>query len=174
MSSSSIAQPVPHGVAGRKGRAGCGGSVGRFVRRKACNRMKIQRGKPPDVPPGGNRPVRFGCYSGAMKRQTADLATLSLGLVVAALIAAVPVAAALGHDDRPGDGLTLVLAPPWGPGAAAIVRQAGGVLVGPVSAPFGTLASFDGPDPRPVLYELGAWAVRDGSTLALLCGLDRT
>ncbi|MBS0122761.1 hypothetical protein [Thetidibacter halocola] len=102
------------------------------------------------------------------------MANLALGLVVAVLIAAVPVAAALGPDARPGSGPVLVLAPPWGAGAASIVLQAGGTPLGPVSAPFGTLATFDGPDPRPVLYELGAWAVRDGSALALLCGLDRT
>ncbi|WP_353472186.1 hypothetical protein PVT71_12875 [Salipiger sp. H15] len=88
---------------------------------------------------------------------------IGLGAGIVATLGAVP----------PGDGATgvvLVIAPPWGPGAPALVRAAGGRTVGPVSAPFGTLASFDGPAPLARLGALGAWATRDAAVLASICG----
>lgn len=73
-------------------------------------------------------------------------------------------------DPSGGSGVFLVIAPPWGKGAPALVRLAGGRLVGPVSAPFGTLAAFDDPAPGARLRRLGAWATRDAGVLAALCG----
>ncbi|WP_136443482.1 hypothetical protein [Pacificoceanicola onchidii] len=63
----------------------------------------------------------------------------------------------------------LVLAAPWGVGAAHIAEQGGGAVIGPSQTVFGALATFDDPDPRARLKRLGAWAVRDGQFLAMFC-----
>lgn len=91
-----------------------------------------------------------------------------LGLVVT--IASLGVAALPGGQPVAGAPV-LVIAPPWGPGAAAIVAAAGGMPLGPVEAAFGTLAAFDGMVPIDEMRALGAWSVRDGAALALLCGV---
>lgn len=68
-------------------------------------------------------------------------------------------------------GVVLVIAPPWGPGAPALVIQAGGRQIGPASAAFGTFATFEGPAPVARLRALGAWATRDAQALATICGV---
>ena len=81
-------------------------------------------------------------------------------------------AAALGPlPGRPGMPV-LVIAPPWGIGAPALVQAAGGRLIGPVTAPFGALAIFDEASPEARLLALGAWAARDARAMASLCGVD--
>ena len=92
------------------------------------------------------------------------------------LLALIATIVALGLAALPGGHPTvgapvLVIAPPWGPGAAAIVARAGGKAVGPVDAAFGTLAAFDGTIPVEKMRALGAWSVRDGASLALICGV---
>lgn len=66
----------------------------------------------------------------------------------------------------------LVLAPPW-LDVDGLVTAAGGGLAGPFAAPFARLAfspSGDSPDLARRLAQSGAWAVVDGSALALICG----
>ncbi|WP_375259643.1 hypothetical protein [Citreimonas sp.] len=94
-----------------------------------------------------------------------------LGLV--ATIAASGLVALRG-DDAVAGAPVLVIAAPWGQGAAAIVTGAGGRPLGPVSAAFGTLATFDGAIPVADLRALGAWAVRDGTSIASICGVNLT
>ncbi|SNX70173.1 hypothetical protein SAMN05878503_10582 [Cereibacter ovatus] len=71
-----------------------------------------------------------------------------------------------GGFDR-GNGPYLVVAPPWGGGAAEVVRQAGGVIVGPTQAPLSVLA--DGADAA-ALAAAGAWWVLDPTVLGISCG----
>ena len=74
---------------------------------------------------------------------------------------------------RPTDApLRLVIFAPWTDGPA-LVRRAGGALVGPRDAPMGALAYAEDRaafDSR--LRALGAWAVVDGTALARLCGVS--
>lgn len=61
---------------------------------------------------------------------------------------------------------------PWqDPGA--IAAAAGGRLVGSVLAPLATLAASDAPGFAARLRAAGAVAVRDGQSIALLCGATR-
>ncbi|WP_194135347.1 hypothetical protein [Salipiger mangrovisoli] len=76
-----------------------------------------------------------------------------------------------GSPDGGPTGVVLVIAPPWGPGAPALVARTGGRLVGPVTAPFGSFATFDGPAPADRLRALGAWGTREAGALATLCGI---
>ena len=99
--------------------------------------------------------------------------TLFAALLTAIL--AVTLAAGLGPAARTGDDPVLVIAPPWDGGVGALVQAAGGRIVGPVSAPFGALASFPAPGADPSrLRRLGAWAVRDAAAFAALCGPPST
>ena len=80
-----------------------------------------------------------------------------------------PLAVALAdapHEGRP----VLVLLSPWAD-ADAVVRSAGGQVIGPLSAPFATLAYSQDPDFAAKLRAAGAFAVRDGQQLAKLCGV---
>ena len=100
-------------------------------------------------------------------RQTLDL---TIGFAAFALAVVFSFGTILGPaPDR--DVPVLVIAPPWGAGAASIVAAAGGRPIGPVSAPFAVLAAFDETLPRARLRASGAWALRDGRGLALLCGV---
>jgi hypothetical protein len=63
----------------------------------------------------------------------------------------------------------LVVAPPWGGGAAAVVERAGARLVGPSEAPFSVVASGVGAG---ALWAAGAWAVLDARRLAEICGWE--
>lgn len=95
---------------------------------------------------------------------TRSLPILALGLAAlagpaAALFAAppregVPVLVILPRQDR-----------------AAILAAAGAVAVGPIEAPLAVLAQGDGADLAARLMAAGAWAVRDGTALARLCGV---
>ncbi|WP_417719218.1 hypothetical protein [Salipiger sp.] len=84
--------------------------------------------------------------------------------------AGVSLASALGPEPDAAGQPVLVLAPPWGQGAAAIVAATGGRVVGPVTAPFGALAVFAVPRPGPGLRARGAWSVHDAGVLASFCG----
>ncbi|WP_172841174.1 hypothetical protein [Rhodovulum sp. P5] len=64
----------------------------------------------------------------------------------------------------------LVVAAPWGGGAAAVIADAGGQEVGPYIAPMARFAVFTAPD-RAV--QAGAWAVLDADALLTLCGFER-
>lgn len=94
-------------------------------------------------------------------------------LLCAALAVALLASLALplaGHPPVPGAPV-LVIAPLWSGGAEALVRQAGGQPLGPVTAPFAVLAGFPGRIPMERLRRLGAWAVSDGRVLASICGV---
>lgn len=77
----------------------------------------------------------------------------------------------LPEDDPMAAVPVLVIASPCGPGAAAIMADAGDTPLGPAEAAFGTPAAFDGMVPVDEMRALGAWSVRDGAALALLCGV---
>lgn len=81
------------------------------------------------------------------------------------------VAATLGPARAEAGEPLLVIAPPWGQGAAALVKAAGGTLLGPVDAPFAVLARFDTVEAAVRLLDNGAWAVRDGRIVASICGV---
>ncbi|SDY26771.1 hypothetical protein [Citreimonas salinaria] len=106
--------------------------------------------------------------AGATRRVMVDWAIL-LGLV--AMIALLGVAM-LGGGRATADAPVLVIAPPWGAGAAAIVAAAGGTALGPIEAPFATLARFEETVPVERMRALGAWSVRDGAALANICGVN--
>ncbi|SDG29575.1 hypothetical protein SAMN04488245_102285 [Alloyangia pacifica] len=89
--------------------------------------------------------------------------TISLGAGVFAIFG--------GPGGETAAGVVLVIAPPWGLGAPALVIEAGGRQIGPASAPFGTFATFEGPAPVARLRALGAWATRDARALATICGV---
>lgn len=114
----------------------------------------------------------FATYAGVMDQKIEDFMTvLLLGFVLSVSLAAGGVALVGGSPvNGVAPGPVLVIAPPWGPGAAALIHGAGGRMVGPVSAPFGALASFEGAVPVARLRALGAWGVRDASALAAYCG----
>ena len=105
----------------------------------------------------------------ARVRLSLDALLMSLALVAGVGSSLV---AALGPEVRTPGVPVLVVAPPWGQAAAALVLAAGGQPVGPPAAPFGTLAVFDQPVPLERLAALGAWTVRDARTLASLCGVS--
>jgi len=63
----------------------------------------------------------------------------------------------------------LVVLPPWAD-ADHILRAAGGQAIGPVAAPFALLAQSEAANFVQSLHAQGAWAVRDGASLARLCG----
>ncbi|MFN3209810.1 MAG: hypothetical protein ACE369_12590 [Roseovarius sp.] len=90
-----------------------------------------------------------------------------VGLAGAFLLATLPVTLMMAGPAQPGRP-ALVVAPPWGGGAARIIAQAGGTPVGPVAAPMARFAVFDHPSRA---TEAGAWAVLDAAALASLCGI---
>ena len=73
---------------------------------------------------------------------------------------------------RPGPAsLLLVVVPPAGPDAVAVIRAAGGVPVGPRQAPLAAFAAAPAPHFAERLRSQGAWMVLDGDRLAALCGV---
>ncbi|MBW4710327.1 hypothetical protein KX928_21265 [Roseobacter sp. YSTF-M11] len=88
-------------------------------------------------------------------------------LIVAAV--AGPVLALLSSPPTPGD-VALVIAPPWAE-REQIVTRAGGRVVGPATAIFGTLAISADPDFKSALLSEGAWVIVDGRSVAYLCGV---
>ena len=71
----------------------------------------------------------------------------------------------------PDGDLALVIAPPW-VDIDTVIAGSGGGLVGPVQAPFATLARFETDVPVHRLKGHGAWAVLDGRRIALICGVE--
>ncbi|EPX78480.1 hypothetical protein [Salipiger mucosus] len=98
-----------------------------------------------------------------------DLVTIASVLLFGA---GLTLASALGPAPSAAGRPVLVVAPPWGPGAPAIVALAGGRILGPVEAPFGVLAVFDDPRPAERLLALGAWTACDARAMASLCGVN--
>lgn len=89
-------------------------------------------------------------------------AGLSLGFLA-------PFGAALA---RPPNGpIALVIAPPW-MDTAGIIAAYGGRLIGPFQSPFAVLAESADPEFSNNLLASGIWAVRDGSVVAQLCGIN--
>jgi hypothetical protein len=82
--------------------------------------------------------------------------------------------ASLGSREPETGRPVLVVAPPWGDGASAAVRAGGGVEVGPVRAPFATLAVFESRGFVPRVIQAGAWTVRDAGGLSVFCGVDES
>jgi hypothetical protein len=60
----------------------------------------------------------------------------------------------------------LVIAAPWAGGPDAVVRRAGGSVIGPLSTPISILAGGTTPER---LTGAGAWAVLDAAAIALFC-----
>ena len=81
-----------------------------------------------------------------------------------------PFGAALTLPPQAGQPV-LVVVPPW-QDAARMIDDAGGNEIGPFTAPFARLAISDDPRFAESLRALGSWAVRDGATLARLCGVS--
>ncbi|WGW02902.1 hypothetical protein [Tropicibacter oceani] len=104
-----------------------------------------------------------------MKADRRDAVDAGMGIFALVLAAGLSLRGLVGPLPQDAGLPVLVVAPPWGAGAAALVQQAGGQLVGPVQAPLGALAVFEGPVPRQRLLSLGAWMVRDGRFVATLC-----
>ncbi|MDJ0820979.1 MAG: hypothetical protein QNJ09_04095 [Paracoccaceae bacterium] len=100
-----------------------------------------------------------------------DLTAISLMLV---MVFGLSVATLLGPAEPMPGRPVLVIAPPWGGDASAIVTAAGGQLIGPVQAPLAALALFDGAVPVEDMRLGGAWGVRDGAVIARICGVDIT
>lgn len=94
------------------------------------------------------------------------LPSLPLFLLGLAAIVVVELANVVASGAVRGEGLTLVIAPPWRGGAEAVVLAAGGRLIGPTQAPLSALA--DGAT-RQALKEAGAWAVFDPAALPIFC-----
>ncbi|MFZ7094148.1 hypothetical protein [Primorskyibacter sp. 2E233] len=105
--------------------------------------------------------MKFGCDEALDAGMALTAVFLAAVISVKGLVGPLP-----GGAGTP----VLVVASPWGLGAAQLVIQAGGRLVGPYQAPFSALAVFDDPEPREELLSLGAWMVRDGRFVATLCG----
>ena len=109
-----------------------------------------------------------------MKPTRQDFQDLALG--AAALIGVTVFAVVYGVGPVPaGAGIpVLIVAPPWSGGAEALALATGARPLGPVRAPFGALAVYDGPVPVARLRALGAWAVRDARRVGALCGDSQT
>lgn len=90
---------------------------------------------------------------------------LLLGLatcVASAAIAMIPTGV-------PGSGPYLVISSPWNGGPAAVVRTAGGQLVGPQTAPLAVLATDTSVE---ALKLAGAWMVTSPADLPFLCDAE--
>lgn len=112
----------------------------------------------------------MACMHDAMKHVSDTV--FDFGLICCALFVAG--AWSVSHAFAPLGGEAgvpvLVLAAPWGEGAAQIAERGGGSVIGPDKALFGALATFEDTNPKERLLRLGAWAVRDGQSLAQFCG----
>lgn len=88
-------------------------------------------------------------------------------LLLAAL--AGPGAALLAAPPRAGQPVLVILSP--AADLDAVLARAGARPIGPLAAPFATLAAGEGTDLAARLIAAGAWAVRDGAAMARLCGV---
>lgn len=82
--------------------------------------------------------------------------------VASAAIAVIP-------TGGPGTGPYLVIAAPWNGGPAAVVRSAGGQIVGPQTAPLAVMATDASVE---ALAAAGAWIVTTPSALPFLCDAE--
>lgn len=80
-----------------------------------------------------------------------------------------PALALVSSPAVPGEPV-LVLSLPWEQSAEGLIEQAGGSLLGPISAPLATLAMPESPDFLEKLKIGGALWVLDGRRLAAICG----
>jgi len=80
-----------------------------------------------------------------------------------------PVLALISSPPVPGRPV-LVVTVPWGTGAEDLIVLAGGVPMGPVSAPIASMAMSDTAGFVTRLKQAGAWLVLDGQRLAEICG----
>lgn len=92
-------------------------------------------------------------------------------LLAAALLVTLTAPVAVVLADAPHRSDPVLIIAPSSASAQAIVRAAGGQVIGPFSAPFASLAYSDDPDFVENLYRSGAWAVRGGQRLVALCGV---
>lgn len=93
----------------------------------------------------------------------------SLVFIVALCLAlTTPLAALLAAAPRPS-GPVLVIVPPW-QNAGDIIRAAGGLEIGPETAPFAALGQSDDPGFAQRLMAAGSWSVVDGTQIAQFCG----
>ena len=90
--------------------------------------------------------------------------------IIGTLIAGPLVVALSGAPQE--DDLVLVLAPD-AQGRAHMIHEAGGRVIGPEQAIFGSFAVSDDPEFIPSLKASGAWFVVNGQRIAQLCGVDR-
>lgn len=96
---------------------------------------------------------------------------MSYRLIATAFLIALAGPAAVVLADEPQAGSpVLVIVAPW-VDAPAVVRAAGGQLIGPASAPMAALAYSPDPAFAERLAQAGAFAVRDGQRLAQICGV---
>ena len=97
----------------------------------------------------------------------------ALTLLIPLCLAAPPLLAVAALP-RPADGPVLALHMPWQDGAA-LVRRAGGTVIGPIEGALGTLAAApDGAALGARLMSAGAWAVIDGRAAAAFCQSEPT
>lgn len=94
--------------------------------------------------------------------------------LMAALALILPAGTLALATPRAGDGLLLVIHPPWRDGDA-IVEGAGGRAFGPVRMALATMATAERPDEafRADARDAGAWFILDATALAALCGTRR-
>ena len=92
------------------------------------------------------------------------------GLTIIGTLIAGPLIVALSSVPQESD-LVLVLAPDVQV-RENMIREAGGRLVGPEQAVFGSFAVSDDPEFVTSLKASGAWFVVNGQRIALLCGVD--
>jgi len=95
-------------------------------------------------------------------------AQIRLFLAFALLIGIAPLGTILLAKPQSGQPI-LVILPPWLDGDA-LVERSGGHRIGPTLAPLALLAASRDVEFVENLRRSGAWAVRDGSVLAKLCG----
>lgn len=73
----------------------------------------------------------------------------------------------------PAEGaLILVIAPPW-VDVNDVVAAAQGELIGPTVAPMAAMAISAEPGFSERLADAGAWAMRDATAIATICGIAR-
>lgn len=78
--------------------------------------------------------------------------------------------ALLGAPLDKTDGVVFLIAPPWGANVAEVVADLDGHLIGPEQPRFGVIAEFPDTVEAQVLKKSGIWGIRDGASIARICG----